>query len=170
MLQTALRQRYSQLPACNGSMCLRRLERSDPGLPRMPTTVVGLGSRQRCSPRAGSRRLLLITGHADTTSPKQGASSINCERDLQYRVRGAPVPTTRNRGTNYSESTSLVPMSWGWAGHGGFRGIAPISKADFIRNEPHPNEADTGTITECNLSRYRILTEALPDSHDTATK
>ena len=107
MLQTAHRQRYSQLPACNGSMCLRRLERSDPGLPRMPTTVVGLVSRQRRSPRAGSRRLLLKTGHADTTSPKQGASSINFERALQYRVRGAPVPTTRNRGANYSESTCI---------------------------------------------------------------
>ena len=56
------------------------------------------------------------------------------------------------------------------AGHGGFRGIAPMSKADFIPNVPHPNEADTGTITPYNLSYYRMLTEALPDSHDTATK
>lgn len=52
------------------------------GLPRMshcPTTVVALVSKQRCSPRAGSKLLLLVTGHADTASPKQGTSSINYE-------------------------------------------------------------------------------------------
>ena len=50
------------------------------------------------------------------------------------------------------------------ADNGGFRGIAPISKADSIRNEPHPNEAEAGTITPCNLSRYRIFTTLLPNS------
>ena len=87
-------QRFSE------SSVLRTLGGS--GSPESPTTtIVGLVSRQRSGSRAGFKRLLLMTGHADTASPKQGASSINCERALQYRVRGAPVPTTRNRGTNY---------------------------------------------------------------------
>lgn len=64
---------------------------------------------------------------------------------------------------------NLVPKSR--AGRGDFRGIAPISTTDSIRNEPHPNEADTGTITPCNMSatgyslkRYRIVTTLLPNS------
>ena len=99
MLQPALRQRYSQTPATVQYVFGAENARG-PGSPESPTTtVVGLVSTQRCSSRAGSRRFLLMTGHAEAASLKHGTSSINYERALQYRVRGAPVPTTRNRGT-----------------------------------------------------------------------
>ena len=72
MLQPALRQRYSQLPTTVQRVFGAENARS-PGSPESPTTtVVGLESRQRCSSRAGSRRLLLMTGRAVTASPKHG--------------------------------------------------------------------------------------------------
>ncbi|MHA6600541.1 metal ABC transporter permease [Corynebacterium coyleae] len=72
MLQPALRQRYSQLPTTVQRVFGAENARG-PGSPESPTTtVVGLESRQRCSSRAGSRRLLLMTGRAVTASPKHG--------------------------------------------------------------------------------------------------
>lgn len=76
--------------------------------------VVGLTSRQRCIergrvPDASSSRARIA---ADTGTTKRRPSSINCERKPpEYRLRGTPVPSTRNRGTNYPESTVCCARS-----------------------------------------------------------
>ena len=71
--------------------------------------VVGLTLRQRCIergrvPDVSSSRARIA---ADTGTTKRRPSSINYGRKPpEYRLHGTPVPSTRNRGTNYPESTA----------------------------------------------------------------
>ena len=104
MLQPALRQRYSRLPAT--VQCVFGAQGARLGLARNPTTTVdGLESRQRCSPRVGLQAFPSYNGlelpqHHRNTVPPASTMKAPCSTEYaehRYQLRGIAVPTTPNR-------------------------------------------------------------------------